>query len=84
MTLLEMSGILQSLLLRLVEDEAGIEETQDFNTPIVNPVFYDNAAKGYANQLDASISSLRRHFLLVFDRGKRNQPAYTLYPWKLL
>ena len=45
-------GILQSLLLKLVEDGAGIEETQNFNAHIVNPVCYDNAAKSYAAQLD--------------------------------
>ena len=62
-------GILQSLLLRLVEDEAGIEETQDFNTPIVNPVFYDNAAKGYANQLDG----LYQQFAQTLSTGIRQR-----------
>lgn len=62
-------GILQSLLLRLVEDEAGIEETQDFNTLIVNPVFYDNAAKGYANQLDG----LYQQFAQTLSTGIRQR-----------
>lgn len=62
-------GILQSLLLRLVEDEADIEETQDFNTLIVNPVFYDNAAKGYANQLDG----LYQQFAQTLSTGIRQR-----------
>lgn len=62
-------GILQSLLLRLVEDEAGIEETQDFNTLIVNPVFYDNAAKDYANQLDG----LYQQFAQTLSTGIRQR-----------
>lgn len=62
-------GILQSLLLRLVEDEAGIEETQDFDTPIVNPVFYDNAAKNYANQLDG----LYQQFAQTLSTGIRQR-----------
>lgn len=62
-------GILQSLLLRLVEDEAGIEETQDFNTLIVNPVFYNNAAKGYANQLDG----LYQQFAQTLSTGIRQR-----------
>ena len=62
-------GILQSLLLRLVEDEAGIEKTQDSNTPIGDPEFYDNAAKGYANQLDG----LYQQFAQTLSTGIRQR-----------
>lgn len=62
-------GILQSLLLRLVEDEAGIEKTQDSNTRIVDPIFYDNAAKGYANQLDG----LYQQFAQTLSTGIRQR-----------
>lgn len=62
-------GILQSLLLRLVEDEAGIEKTQDSNTPIGDPAFYDNAAKGYANQLDG----LYQQFAQTLSTGIRQR-----------
>lgn len=45
-------GILQSLLLKLVEDEAGIEETASATTTIADPELLNRAAKSYADQLD--------------------------------
>ena len=66
-------GILQSLLLKLVEDEAKIGETQDFNTLIVNQVFYDNAAKAYAAQLDG----LYQQFAQTLSTGIRQRKQST-------
>lgn len=66
-------GILQSLLLKLVEDGAGIEETQNFNAHIVNPVFYDNAAKSYAAQLDG----LYQQFAQTLSTGIRQRKQST-------
>ena len=66
-------GILQSLLLKSVEDEAKIGETQDFNTLIVNQVFYDNAAKAYAAQLDG----LYQQFAQTLSTGIRQRKQST-------
>lgn len=66
-------GILQSLLLKLVEDEAEIEETQNFNAHIENPAFYDNAAKSYAAQLDG----LYQQFAQTLSAGIRQRKQST-------
>ena len=66
-------GILQSLLLKLVEDGAGIEETQNSTTSITNPTSYDNAAKSYATQLDG----LYQQFVQTLSAGIRQRKGST-------
>lgn len=66
-------GILQSLLLKLVEDEAGIEQNQPFKSFIINPQFYDNAAKSYATQLDGRY----QQFAQILSAGIRQRKGST-------
>ena len=66
-------GILQSLLLRLVEDEANISETSRYKHFITNPGWYINAAKSYANQLDG----LYQQFVQTLSKGIRQRKRST-------
>ena len=71
-------GILQSLLLKLVEDEAGIEETQDPKICIVNPLFYANAAKAYATQLDGRYQQFAQTLSAGIRQRKKSTGIYAL------
>lgn len=71
-------GILQSLLLKLVEDEAGIEETQDYKACIVKPIFYENAAKSYATQLDGRYQQFAQTLSTGIRQRKKSTGIYAL------
>lgn len=72
-------GILQSLLLKLVEDEAGIEESQHPKASIANPVFYTNSAKSYANQLDGLYQQFAQELSTgIRKRKKKSTGIYAL------
>lgn len=71
-------GILQSLLLKLVEDEADIEETQAIKLNIVNPEFYINAAKAYATQLDGRYQQFAQTLSIGIRQRKKSTGIYAL------
>ena len=71
-------GILQSLLLKLVEDEAGIEETQKVNALIAEPALYVNAAKEYANQLDGRYQQFAQILSAGIRQRKKSTGIYAL------
>lgn len=71
-------GILQSLLLRLVEDEANISETVQHKQFVTNPDFYMNAAKSYANQLDGLYQQFVQTLSTGIRRRKRSTGIYAL------
>ena len=64
-------GILQILLLKLIEDEAGIEKTSPIHIYISNPEFLEKAAKSYADQLDGRYQQFAK--LLSAGIRKRKQ-----------
>jgi len=66
-------GILQSLLLIFVEEEADISETLPQRYFITNPDFYRNAAKTYASQLDG----LYQQFAQILSTGIRHRKKST-------
>ena len=71
-------GILQSLLLKLVEDEAEIEETQAVKIYISNPVFYINAASAYATQLDGRYQQFAQMLSSGIRQRKKSTGIYAL------
>ena len=71
-------GILQSLLLRLIEDQADIEETQHTKSYIVNPDFYNEAAKAYAEQLDGVYQQFAQILSAGIRRRKKSTGIYAL------
>ncbi len=71
-------GILQSLMLRLVGDQAEIEETQQFKTPITNHLYYEKAAKEYAFQLDGLYQQFAKRLSSGIRRRKKSTGIYAL------
>ena len=71
-------GILQSLLLELVEDQADIEETQIAKICISNPEFYLAAATAYAIQLDGLYQQFAQILSAGIRRRKRSTGIYAL------
>ena len=66
-------GILQSLLLTLVEEEANIEQIQNEHVAITDITFFYNAATKYANQLDG----LYQQFAQTLSKGIRKRQQST-------
>lgn len=66
-------GILQRLLLDLVESQAGIMETCALPTLIENVTLYHNATKNYANQLDG----IYQEFAKIVSAGIRKRKDST-------
>lgn len=71
-------GILQSLLLKLIEDQANIEETQSVKVCVVNPDFYVAAAQSYANQLDGRYQQFAQTLSAGIRRRKKSTGIYAL------
>ena len=71
-------GILQALLLRLVEDEANIEDTQSYEQWISNYDLYVRAAKEYANQLDGLYQQFASTLSAGIRRRKNSTGIYAL------
>lgn len=71
-------GILQSLLLKLIEDEAEIEETQAVEAHIVDPTLYTNAAKAYATQLDGRYQQFAQILSAGIRQRKKSTGIYAL------
>lgn len=71
-------GILQSLLLKLVEDEANIEQTKIIKAFIKNLVLYDNAAKAYATQLDGRYQQFAKTLSTGIRQRKKSTGIYAL------
>ena len=71
-------GILQSLLLQLVEEEAGIVQNQTAIVNINNFEFYINAAKAYANQLDGLYYQFAQTLSKGIRRRKKSTGIYAL------
>ena len=71
-------GILQSLMLRMVEDEAGIEETQASKTLIEDYSFFNNAAEAYATQLDGLYQQFARRLSSGIRKRKKSTGIYAL------
>ena len=66
-------GILQILLLKLVEDEADIKETSNTLIHVTTPKFLDRAAKSYADQLDGRY----QQFAKLLSAGIRKRKKAT-------
>lgn len=62
-------GILQSLLLLLIEDESGYEKTQIGEMHITEPCLYKEAAEKYATQLDG----VYQQFAKTLSQGIRSR-----------
>lgn len=71
-------GILQSLLLRLVEDESGIDKTQSVKMYIANPTLYTNAARTYATQLDGLYQQFAKTLSAGIRQRKKSTGIYAL------
>ncbi|WP_270913489.1 hypothetical protein [Allofournierella sp. CML151] len=71
-------GILQSLLLKLVEEQANIEKTQTYCSIITDPCFYVNAAKSYANQLDGLYQQFAKTLSAGIRQRKNSTGIYAL------
>ena len=71
-------GILQSLLLKLVEDEADVEKTQSFEQFICDNELYIQAAKGYANQLDGLYQQFASKLSAGIRRRKKSTGIYAI------
>ena len=71
-------GILQSLLLRLVEDEADISCSADHCQVIAKPEYYVNAAKSYAEQLDGLYQQFAQTLSVGIRRRKNSTGIYAL------
>lgn len=71
-------GILQGLLLRVIEDEANIEEQSPIKCIIANPNFYQNAAKNYATQLDGLYQQFAQTLSAGIRRRKQSTGIYAL------
>lgn len=66
-------GILQSLLLLLIEDESGYEKTQIGEMHITEPRLYKEAAEKYATQLDG----VYQQFAKTLSQGIRSRKKST-------
>lgn len=66
-------GILQILLLKLIEDEADIDETSSVLICLNNPDYLDKAAKSYADQLDGRY----QQFAKLLSAGIRKRKKAT-------
>lgn len=66
-------GILQILLLKLIEDEADIDETSPLLIYLNNPDHLKNAAKSYADQLDGRY----QQFAKLLSAGIRKRKKAT-------
>ena len=66
-------GILQILLLKLIEDEAGIDETSNVLICVTQPEFLERAAKSYADQLDGRY----QQFAKLLSAGIRKRKKAT-------
>lgn len=71
-------GILQSLLLKLVEDESNIEETQPFLACIANHDLYAAAAQSYADQLNGLYQQFAQTLSAGIRRRKKATGIYAL------
>lgn len=71
-------GILQSLLLKLVEEQANIEETQPYCACIVNPDLYISAAQSYASQLDGLYQQFAKTLSAGIRQRKNSTGIYAL------
>ena len=66
-------GILQILLLKLIEDEAGIDETSNVLICVTQPEFLERAAKSYADQFDGRY----QQFAKLLSAGIRKRKKAT-------
>ena len=71
-------GILQSLLLRLIEDEADISERGTFRQYVADPDMYNKAAKAYANQLDGLYQQFAKALSVGIRRRQKSTGIYAL------
>lgn len=71
-------GILQSLMLRMVEDEAKIGKKQTYETLITDDTFFYNAAKAYATQLDGLYQQFARRLSAGIRKRKKSTGIYAL------
>lgn len=71
-------GILQALLLRLVEDQADIESEQKCKVCICKPEFYSAAARAYASQLDGLYQQFAKILSTGIRRRKKSTGIYAL------
>ena len=69
-------GILQTLLLKLIEDESGIEETSTMLQYITNPVLFEQAAKSYADQLDGRYQQFAKLLSTGIRKRKKSTGIY--------
>ena len=71
-------GILQKLLLLLVEDEADISKSCTVQMSIVNPNLYFQAAKAYAGQLDGLYQNFAKSLSSGIRQRKQSTGIYAL------
>ena len=71
-------GILQSLLLKLIEDEADISQTAPTHLIIADPELFDRAAKSYANQLDGLYQQFAKTLSVGIRRRRKSTGIYAL------
>lgn len=71
-------GILQSLLLKLVEEQANIESAQPCCTYIAEPSLYKNAAQSYARQLDGLYQQFAKTLSAGIRQRKNSTGIYAL------
>lgn len=71
-------GILQSLLLEMIEEQADIEECQDTLTPITDSSLYKEAAKAYAAQLDGRYQNFAKTLSAGIRKRKGSTGIYAL------
>ena len=69
-------GILQILLLKLIEDEADIEETAPVRYYLNNPSFLNKAAKSYADQLDGRYQQFAKSLSAGIRKRKKATGIY--------
>lgn len=71
-------GILQSLLLKLVEEEANIEQEQAYCAWITDPCLYIRAAQAYASQLDGLYQQFAKTLSAGIRQRKNSTGIYAL------
>lgn len=69
-------GILQTLLLKLIEEESDIEKTSLVLQYITNPELFYRAAKAYANQLDGRYQQFAKTLSTGIRRRKKSTGIY--------
>lgn len=69
-------GILQILLLRFVEDEAGIEENAVICQCLTDPNLLEHAAKSYADQLDGRYQQFAKLLSSGIRKRKKSTGIY--------